>query len=642
MSLLSMESLNKAYGLKQLLQSVSFTIEEGDKIGLLGKNGSGKSTFLKLAAGLEAPDDGQITFSKSLRIEYLSQNPQYDGASSVLETVLQGDSPNIRLWQHYHDTMKAALKDPEDSRLQQALAELNHEMDRQGAWGIESEAQSILTRLGVTSFDTLIGSLSGGQRKRVALAAALMNPADLLILDEPTNHLDNTAIDWLEKYLLKFSGTLLMVTHDRYFLERVTNRIIELDRGRLFSYPGNYSQYLERKLAREEIEAASTDKKRSMLRKELAWMLQGAKARTTKQKARIQRFEKLQQENLKTGGGGALQISSAASRLGKKTIILDQVYHSYGAEPIIDSYSCILDRDERMGIVGPNGIGKSTLLGIMQGSIEPVHGSVEIGTTVKIGYFPQESTGLPEEMRVIDYIREGGEYLAAGKKSLSASQMLETFLFPASAQWNILQKLSGGELRRLHLLRILMEAPNVLLLDEPGNDLDIETLTILEDYLDDFPGAVVAVSHDRFFLDRVCERILAFSGQGRLQEYPGNYTDYLARSSALPENQSGGSAESAPVVRRSASGSAAVKAPKLTYMEQKEFDEIEGTIEIAEIELAAVNDSINQAGSDYQLLEQLEAERIQLEARLDELLERWTYLTERTEEISRHKNGSRL
>lgn len=636
MSLMSMENVSLTYGAKDLLQSVSFNIEQGDKIGLLGLNGSGKSTFLKLAAGLEEPDQGLITRSRNLRIEYLAQNPPFDSAASVLESVLQGDSPALLLWQRYHAAVKSAAAHPADASLQSSLADLNHEMDALGAWNLEADARTILTRLGLSDFDAPINTLSGGQRKRAALAAALIHPAELLILDEPTNHLDNAAIEWLEKYLQGFRGTLLMVTHDRYFLERVASRITEIDGGQLFSYPGNYSQYLERKLAREEIQAASAAKKQGLLRKELAWMRKGAKARTTKQKARIQRLARLQEENPGGGNDKSLQIASSASRLGRKTIIMEQISHCYGPEITVDRYSCILDREERMGIVGPNGIGKSTLLALMKGDLAPCRGTVEIGSTVKIGYFPQESTGLPGDMRVIDYIREGGEYLVSGKKTLSASQMLETFLFPPAAQWNILDKLSGGELRRLHLLRILMEAPNVLLLDEPGNDLDIQTLAILEDYLDDFPGAVVAVSHDRFFLDRVCERLLAFEGSGRLREYPGNYSDYLAVSLSSVAHPGGEGTE--PAAERKVPLPPRTRpAPKLTYKEQMEFDQIDAVIETAEEELTAVNDRIVQASSDYLLLEQLISERNKIEARLEALMERWTYLNELVEEIARYK-----
>ena len=519
MILLTMEGVTKGYGEKLLLNEVSLGIEEDEKIGLLGINGSGKTTLLKLVAGRDEPDQGQIIRNKDLRINYLSQNPPFDPEHRVMDAVLNGDSPQLRVLQQYKILAQAHVGEATPESAQHELGRLSQEMDALDAWHLESDAQSLLTRLGIKEFDARMDELSGGQRKRVALAAALMNPADLLILDEPTNHLDNQAIDWLEKYLQKYYGALLMVTHDRYFLERVTKRIIEIEHANLYSYPGNYSVYLERKMERDENIAAVAGKQQTLLRKELAWIRKGARARTTKQKARIQRFEQLQ-ENQPRITADKIEISSAASRLGKKTIIAENVTHSYGADDIIVGFSCILARDERMGIVGPNGIGKSTLLQILSGQLMPDQGRVEIGSTVKIGYFPQESTDMPDEMRVIDYIREVGEYLQTGKKLVSAAQMLETFLFPPAAQWTTLQKLSGGEKRRLHLLRILMGAPNILLLDEPGNDLDIETLTILEDYLDDFPGAVIAVSHDRYFLDRICTKIVEFEGEGKLTEYP--------------------------------------------------------------------------------------------------------------------------
>jgi len=595
MNLLTMNNISKTYGEKLLLDGISFGIEEGEKVGLLGINGSGKSTFLKLAAGHEEPDQGQIIRSRLQRIQYLPQNPRLESEANVIGAALAAASPNP---------------------------------DRD-AWSLESDAKTLLTRLGIAAFEQPIRQLSGGQRKRVALAAALMNPADLLILDEPTNHLDNQAIDWLEKYLQRYKGALLMVTHDRYFLERVTTRIIELDGANLYSYSGNYSQYLELKLAREEQTAATTNKRQALLRKELAWIRRGARARSTKQKARIERFEKLSREQTQLNGEG-LQISSAASRLGKKTIILRNVSHSFQGEILIQNYSAILSREERLGIVGPNGIGKSTLLRIMSGEITPEQGEVEIGSTVKIGYFPQESTDLPEDMRIIDYIREVGEFLPSGKKMLSAAQMLETFMFTPTAHWTAIRKLSGGEKRRLHLLRILMGAPNVLLLDEPGNDLDIDTLTILEDYLDDFPGAVVAVSHDRYFLDRITAKILAFDAPGRLVEYPGNYSDYLRLSAPQPDQPAISGSE--PELKSlSPHPPRKPKPPKFSFSEQKEFSEIDALIAAADQELQELEAQIMAAASDYQLLESLTGLRALALQRLEYLWDRWIYLNELAE-----------
>lgn len=631
MNLLTMENVTKAYGEKLLLDRAGFNIEEGEKIGLLGINGSGKSTILKLAAGIAEPDEGEIVRSKNLRINYLAQNPLFEPDASIMETVLSGDSPALLVWQHYRARVKPGdsgreLESPE-------LLEITQQLDALDAWHLESDAQTLLTRLGITQFDARMDELSGGQRKRVAMAAALMNPADLLVMDEPTNHLDNLAIDWLERYLQKYSGALLMVTHDRYFLERVTKRIIEVDQARLFSYPGNYSHYLERKLEREENEAATAEKHQALLRRELAWIRRGARARTTKQKARIQRFEELQ-ENQPRSRAGKVEISSTASRLGKKTIIAENVSHSFDQETIAADFSLIIARDERVGIIGPNGAGKSTLLRILGGDLVPDRGQVEIGTTVRIGYFPQESSGLPDDMRVIDYIREAGEYLQSGKKMISAAQMLETFLFPPAAHWTYLNRLSGGEKRRLHLLRILMGAPNILLLDEPGNDLDIDTLSILEDYLDDFPGAVIAVSHDRYFLDRICEKILAMDGQGVITEYPGNYSDYLIYNAGRQEDKTAPAAPAREKIRVPHKEEKS-KPLKFSFKEQKEFAEIDEKVTGAEEELRDINVKIEAAASDYLALEALLPIREEAEKRLDELLERWTYLNELAEAIAR-------
>ena len=630
MNLLTMDNVSKTYGVKTILQEISFGIDEDEKIGLVGINGSGKSTFLKLIAGREEPDRGQMVRNSNLRMEYLPQNPPYDPEATVLDTALSGDAQAMQVWRRYREALESEAA---GAAIAQQVARLSQQMEALDAWNLESEARGILTRLGIKQFDVPMSRLSGGQRKRVGLAAALMNPADLLILDEPTNHLDNQAIDWLENYLQRFAGALLMVTHDRYFLERVTNRIIEIDGANLYSYPGNYSLYLERKLERESQEEAAAGKKQALLRKELAWIRRGARARSTKQKARIQRFEQLKDEPFSTTAP-PLQISSAASRLGKKTIVLKEVSHSFGPQTIIADYSCTIARDERLGIVGPNGIGKSTLLHIMSGEITPATGSVEMGSTVKIGYFPQESSHLPDDMRVIDYIREAGEYLKTGQKLLSASQMLETFLFTPAAQWTTLSKLSGGEKRRLHLLRILMGAPNVLLLDEPGNDLDIETLTILEDYLDDFPGAVIAVSHDRYFLDRITRRILAFEGAGKISEYTGNYSDYLEHSVKADKPDESPAPESKKKNDRSGEKERPLK---FTYNEQREFQEIDDKIADTEQELKDINVQIDQAATDYLLLEKLMPTRQEIEQRLEYLLERWTYLNELAEQIEKHK-----
>lgn len=638
MNLLVMDKVTKTYGDKTLLRELCLGIDAADKIGVLGINGSGKSTFLKIAAGREEPDQGSIVWNRNLRIQYLPQEPQFNPEATVLDTVLNGDAPRMVVWRRYHDLLTAVDQKAESESLHRELLQITQQMENLNVWTLESEARSILNQLGMPEFTGRMGQLSGGQRKRAALAAVLMNDADLMILDEPTNHLDNPAITWLEEYLQRFNGAILMVTHDRYFLERVSSRIIELNKSHIYSYPGNYSTYLERKLEREALEISTAEKKQALLRKELAWIRKGARARTTKQKARIDRFEKLQADQVAIKGD-KLQISSAASRLGKKTIILEDVSHSIAGQKLIHDYSCLLGRKERLGIVGANGIGKSTLLRIISGEIVPDQGKVETGSTIKIGYFPQESTGLPEDMRVIEYIREAGEYLPAGKKLLSAAQMLETFLFSPDSQWTTLGKLSGGEKRRLHLLRILMEAPNVLLLDEPGNDLDIETLTILEDYLDDFPGAVIAVSHDRYFLDRICTKILAFEFNGQLTEYPGNYSDYLRVSSSRLDNTLLKALKPEPDSKPDIKGSEKTKSIKFSFKEQKEFNEIDASIAGMENQLKEVGIQIDRAATDYEQLEKLLAEQQKLQQELDLLLDRWAYLNDLAEAIAKQNKS---
>lgn len=608
MNLLSVENIAKGYGVKTLFSDISFGIEEGDKIGLIGINGTGKSTFLKILAGIEAPDQGKVVVGNAVRVEYLSQNPVFDDQATVLQQVFRGSSSSAT-----------------------------------DVWQVESEAKTILTKLGIYDFDVKVGTLSGGQRKRIALAGALINPAELLILDEPTNHIDNETVDWLEQYLNKRKGALLMITHDRYFLDRVANRIIELDKGRLFGYSGNYSKYLELKMAREEQEQSSEQKRLNLLRNELAWIKRGAKARTTKQKARIDRFEKLQADKPEVISD-KIEISVGKSRLGKKVIALADISKGFTGCKCIDDFSCTFLRDDRVGIIGPNGIGKSTLLNIIAGRLDPDSGVVDKGQTVKIGFFSQENKEMDESLRVIDYIREQAEFLpTADGKLISAAQMLEKFLFPPDLQWTPIAKISGGERRRLYLLRVLMSAPNVLLLDEPTNDLDIQTLTILEDYLDEFPGAVVVVSHDRYFLDRVVDKILAFTDNGRIINYLGNYSEYLelAKAQAMEadkSNKSGG-ANGDKTGGDKSKGIEKKKPLKFTFKEQKEYEEIDGIIANVEKELQEVKIKINEAGSDFVLLQELVSQQQKLEAQLDELLERWAYLNELAEEIALNKNS---
>jgi len=631
MNILSTENLEKSYGMKVLFSKISFGIDENDKIGLIGVNGTGKSTFLKILAGLEEADQGKITVGNSVEVQYLAQNPEFNPSDTVLEQVFKGHSPLMKLLREYEQVLLAASECPEDEELQKRLIVLGQQMDAMNGWQLESEAKSILTKLGITDFTAQVGNLSGGQRKRIAMAGVLIHPADLLILDEPTNHIDNDTVAWLEEYLHKRRGALLLVTHDRYFLDRVVNRIIELDKGDLYSYTGNYSNFLELKMQREADQEASESKRQNLLRNELAWMRRGARARTTKQKARIERFEQLSAEKVDLSQE-KMEITAGASRLGRKIIELEHVSKTFDQRTVVNDFSYIILRNDRMGIIGPNGSGKSTLLNMIMGQVIPDRGVVDIGQTVKIGYFSQENTDMDENLRVIEYIKEVANFLpAADGGVITASQMLERFLFSPDAQWTPISKLSGGEKRRLYLLRVLMAAPNVLLLDEPTNDLDIQTLPILEDYLDEFPGAVVVVSHDRYFLDRIVEKVFAFSGDGSITQYVGGYSDYfevIARQGNDDSNQ-----EKNVVDKEVQKEKPKDQVRKFTFKEQKEYEEIDAIIASVENEIKIVAGRMNASGSDFSLLQELTVMHQELEAKLETLLERWTYLNELAEEI---------
>lgn len=632
MNLITIENITKSYSEKILINDVSLGINDGDKIGVVGVNGVGKSTFLKIVAGIENPDDGRIIKGNSVFIEYLSQNPYFDSDATVMEQVFKGDSPKIRLVREYETALQ------EQDINSEKLLKLSAEMDRINGWSLENEAKGVLTKLGITNFKEKIAVLSGGQKKRIALAAALINPSDLLILDEPTNHLDNSTIDWLEEYLGKRKGALLMITHDRYFLDRVVNEIAELDKGRLYLYKGSYNNFIEKKMEREERENASERKRQTLLAKELAWISRGAKARTTKQKSRIERFEKLN-EQATSLNEEKLEISVGSSRLGKKIIELSDINKSFGENRVIKDFSYIVLRNDRVGIIGPNGSGKTTLINIIAGIMKPDSGTVETGETVKIGLFSQDSYHMDDNSRVIEYIREGAEYLETAEGDrISASQMLERFLFPPSSQWTPLSKLSGGEKRRLHLLRVLMEAPNVLLLDEPTNDLDIETLTILEDYIESFPGAVISVSHDRYFLDKTVNRIFAFQGDGNIIQYTGNYTDI--KESGILEDMSDSTGQkpnwkgtgSKPGAERNKE-----KPLKFSYKEAREYEEIDSVIALLEEKVQELDKQLADAASDYVLLQQLMKDKEEAERRLEDKMERWVYLNELAEKIENSK-----
>ncbi|MBP1961755.1 ABC-F family ATP-binding cassette domain-containing protein [Paenibacillus aceris] len=651
MNILSAVNITKTFGDKILFDDISFTVNEKQRIGLIGVNGTGKSTLLKLLAGLETADRGKLVHANHFRVEYLPQNPEFDPNSTVLEQVFHGDTPLMKTLRDYELALAELELDPSSEKKQARLFTAQSRMDEQGAWEASTLAKTVLMKLGISEFDKPVGLLSGGQRKRVAMARVLIQPADLLILDEPTNHIDNETAIWLEEFLGKWRGALLLVTHDRYFLERVTNRMLELDRGKIYSYEGNYEAFLEKKAERMESEAASEDKRQNLMRRELAWLRRGAKARTTKQKARVQRAEELRDHKV-DGPGEKLDMALAGSRLGKKVMELEAVTKAFpGGKTLLSGFSYIVMPKDRLGIIGPNGSGKSTLLNMLAGRIQPDSGTIEHGQTVKLAYYTQENVEMDEKMRVIEYIKEAAELIRTSDgETISASQMLERFMFSPTLQWSPIGKLSGGERRRLYLLRTLMGEPNVLLLDEPTNDLDIQTLTILEDYLDHFPGAVITVSHDRYFLDRTVSHLFAFDGQGRIEPYIGNYSDYLEEKQQQEEaeqarkefvRQASGSASPSKAVpgdSQASSGSAGTNRPKkLTFKEQKEWDEIESTIAGLEDKSASLKQQIEAAGSDFDRVRDLYEQEQQTTADLEAAMERWTYLSELVEEIERNK-----
>lgn len=634
MNLITLENISKSYSEKKLLNNISLGINEGDKIGVIGINGTGKSTFLKIIAGVEHEDSGSITKGNKIRIEYLSQNPEYDFQATVLEQVFKGTSKEMKLLRDYEDVLERVN---EGENLSDRLISLQSQIDNMNLWDLESEAKTILTKLGIKDFKAKVGELSGGQRKRISLASALITPSDLLILDEPTNHMDSSTIQWLEEYLNSRRGALIMITHDRYFLDRVTNRIIELDEGNLYTYEGNYSLFVEKKAEREIQDVAAQRKRESLFKKELAWIKRGAKARSTKQKARIDRFNSLKDDMVDINDS-SVEISVQGSRLGNKIIELNHITKAFQGETFIDDFDYILLRDDRIGIVGPNGIGKSTLMNIINGNIKPDKGVVDIGDTVNIGYFSQETYHMDEDMRVIEYIKEIGEYLPlANGDRITASQMLERFLFNGSMQYTPIGKLSGGERRRLYLLRVLMGGPNVLLLDEPTNDLDIATLTILEDFIDDFNGPVIAVSHDRYFLDRICNKIFSYEGQGNIERYNGNYEDYL---STMVDKKSSTPVEGCEKKEKTVSRDRENKKEKplkFSFKEQREFEEIDQVIEELENSIRQLDQDIEKNGADFVKLQELLKEKEHTEKLLEEKYDRWTYLNELNEAIENSK-----
>lgn len=650
MNIINAENLTKSYTERKLLDKASFYLQEGEKVGVIGINGTGKSTLLKIIAGLEEPDEGQVTCANHIVVRYLPQNPVFDPEMTVLESVLT----------------QCVLNFVGSERSERTDADA-HAHAQEQKWSLESDAKSMMTRLGITDFTQKTGELSGGQRKRLALVAALLVPCDVLILDEPTNHLDSAMADWLENFLKKWRGALVMITHDRYFLDSVCNRIVEVDKGAIYSYETNYSGYLERKAEREESAEASERKRQSVLRKELEWVRRGAKARTTKQKGRLQRYEELKNQKAPERDS-QVEMSSVYSRMGKTTIELDHITKGYDGRTLLRDFSYIFLKGDRIGFIGANGSGKTTLMKMIVGRIKPDAGTITVGATIKIGYYTQEiETGreagiayMDPEEKVIDYIRNTAEYVRTTDGLVSASNMLERFLFPAAQQHSPIGKLSGGERRRLNLLRVLMEAPNVLILDEPTNDLDTQTLAILEDYLDSYEGIVIVVSHDRYFLDRVVRRIFAFEGNGEIRQYEGGYTDYVNRlaeegrkpgetaevqgmtargvSEAESAQEAGGvtgtSGQDAAEQADSRNTWKREKKLKFSYKEQREYETIEDDIANLEAKVEQLDADMAENATNSVKLGELLAEKEAAERALEEKMERWEYLEELAAKIA--------
>ncbi len=634
MSIFTLQSVKKDFGIKEILKDANFSLDPTDKVGLIGTNGSGKSTLLKMIAGLEPIDSGQILINSGAKIVYLPQQPDLDENHTVLEQVFADSGEHLALVREYELLSDKIAHAQGDSQIMARLSSVMQQMDSTGAWELETNAKIILTKLGIADFQARIGTLSGGYRKRIALAAALLAEPDVLLMDEPTNHLDALSVEWLQSYLNRYRGAILLITHDRYFLDRVTNRILEIDRGDLYTYTGNYSYYLEKKALAEESAVSSQRKHQGVLRRELEWLKRGPKARSTKQKARIQRIQDMQVKEFKQVQG-KVDIATPGRRIGKKVIDLNNICKSYGDRLLIKNFTYEFSPEDRIGIIGGNGTGKSTLMDIITGRIQPDAGTVELGTTIHIGYFDQHSeellAALNENQRVIDYIKEEGELIKiADGTQITASQMLERFLFPGNQQYAPIHKLSGGEKRRLFLLRILMGSPNVLILDEPTNDLDVQTLAVLEDYLEDFNGCVIAVSHDRYFLDRTVDKIFALESDGNLRQYPGNYSIYLDYKQAEETEQNIVSQEKNKSAQPKSWKSADPNKPrKLSSKEKREFEMLESKIaqlesEKAELEKALYNAAPGAISQVQQLHEQVET----LTKAIDVATERWLELAE--------------
>ncbi|WP_068814591.1 ABC-F family ATP-binding cassette domain-containing protein [Phormidesmis priestleyi] len=635
MSLLTLRSIKKDFGIKELLRDASFTVEEGDKVGLIGTNGSGKSTLLKMIAGLESIDAGQRLVNPSARLIYLPQQPEIDENHTVLEQVFADSGEQMALVREYEELSdKLAHGQGDQNQIMARFSEVSEKMDSTGAWELETNAKIILTELGIEDLSARIGDLSGGYRKRIALATALLSQPDMLLMDEPTNHLDALSVEWLQSYLNRYRGALLLITHDRYFLDRVTNRILEIDRGDLFAYSGNYSYYLEKKVLAEESAASTQRKHQGVLRRELEWLSRGPKARSTKQKARIDRVHEMRDREFKQDNG-KVEIATAGRRIGKKVIEITNVSKSFGDRVLIKDFTYEFSPDDRVGIIGANGAGKSTLMNLVTGRLAPDSGTVEIGSTIHIGYFDQHSedllNSLNQDQRVIDYLKETAELVTlADGTVITASQMLEKFLFPGSQQYSPIHKLSGGEKRRLFLLQVLLSAPNVLILDEPTNDLDVQTLAILEEYLEDFNGCVIVVSHDRYFLDRTVNTIFSLEPGGNIRQYPGNYSIYLDYKKAEEDAEKIG-ATSQKSVKPSVQPAVATatKTRKLSYKEKREFETLEAQIPQLEAEKVEIEKTLHRNPPDgFSAVEKLSARMAELERAIETSTERWLELAE--------------
>lgn len=634
MSIISIDNLTKSYGEKVLFDNISFKVNEGDKIGIIGVNGTGKTSLLNIIAGLDYPDNGSIESAKNFHIEYLMQAPDFEETNTVLEQIFKGNSPILNLIRDYENTLDEIENDKDSKELQKKLLNLTDSITKMNGWEYESKVKTILTKLGIKNFNMKMGNLSGGQRKRVALAGALITDCDLLILDEPTNHMDNETIAWLEEFLNSRKGALLMITHDRYFLDRVVNKTLELDNGKLYTYSGNYTEFLEKKSMRKDLENTLERKRASLYKKELEWIRTGAKARTTKQKARIQRFDDIKNTSY-ASAEESVDISVAHSRLGKKIIEIDDISKAYDDYVLFSDFTYVLQRDDRIGIVGKNGAGKSTLLGVITKRIPCDKGTVDIGDTVNISYFTQESVEMDQNLRAIDYIKEGSEFITTkdGTK-ISASQMMERFLFSSNMQYTYISKLSGGEKRRLYLLRILMTSPNVLILDEPTNDLDIDTLKVLEDYIDEFSGAVIAVSHDRYFLDRICNKIFSLDHKPGIYTSIGNYSDYVEHAKEMITESDAKEKNKIKPVDKEKKKSEVVK---FTYSEKLEFEKIYDEIEFLENKIEQVDIDMTACATDFVKLSELSADKDALEEQLLVKMERLEYLEEKNEQIINQK-----